>query len=273
MNRPNFATVLLLLSCCVCRLNVVRAQENQRDSRKPSLDSDDVLKRFVDELVVITPGEDKFPRSVKAPSGELRPPVMLRIACYETTQELYQLVMGENPSEWKGPRNSAESMSRVDADRFCSRLTQMLQQKSLIAFSDIVRLPTDVEWEYCCRAGSREPFCFGPLTGSPGLLDQYAWHTGNAAGNDPAVGVLLPNTYGLFDVHGYLWEYVDVADGEGGDAQRPVGWAMGGSWRDPATLLASDSRIPVPRYATSDAIGFRCVVSSHPQQPQNQSDR
>ena len=266
MSRPILAAVLLFVGGFVCQLNVADAQEKKRDTREPSLDNDDILKRFVDELVVITPGKDKFPQSVKLQSVELRPAAGFRIACYETTQELYQLVMQENPSQWKGPRNSAESMSRVDAGRFCGRLARMLQQKSLVEPSEIVRLPTDVEWEYCCRAGSREQFCFGPLTE---MLDQYGWHAGNAAGNDPAVGVLLPNAYGLFDTHGYLWEYVDVDDDAGAENRRPVGWAMGGSWRDPAVLLASDSRIPVPRYATSDAIGFRCVVASRPQQSEN----
>ena len=268
MSPPTSTVLLLLLICCACTLTAAESGDDRRDTRRASRDGDDVLQRFVDELISITPGRNRFPRSVTGSSGALRPPPEFQIARYETTQELYQLAAGTNPSRCKGPRNSAESMSRQDADRFCIELTRLLQQKRLIDSADVVRLPTDVEWEYCCRAGSSKPFCFGSLTDSPELLDKYAWHTGNAAGNDPAVGVLLPNEYGLFDLHGYLWEYVDVEDG-GDNAQQPTGWAMGGSWRDPAVLLASDSRISVPRYAVSDAIGFRCVVSSASSQAQN----
>ena len=256
----------------------VRAQDGDvRDSREPSVDRKDVLERFVGELVQITPGEGDFPESVETSAGELRLAASIRISCYETTQELYQVVTGKNPSRWQGARNSVESVSYQDVERFCTRLTAILRQNKLIDEAASVRLPTDTEWEYCCRGGSVEPFCFGSLTQSPKTLDQYAWHTGNAAGNDPAVGVLLPNSFGLYDVHGYLWEFVAVhkhaKPAEQDDLQRPIAWAMGGSWRDSAVQLAADSKIPVPKYASSDAIGFRCVVSQPPTKPKNLSNQ
>lgn len=233
----------------------------QEDTRQPSANRTATLKRFVAELVEITPGKGTFPESVTTPAGKLSPKAPFRISQYETTQELYQVVMGRNPSRWKGPRNSVEGVTRLEADEFCERLSQLLRQQNLIGDSENVRLPTPTEWEYSCRGGSEKPYCFGDLSGEQ--LDAHAWHTGNAAGNDPAVGVLQPNAFGLFDFHGYLWEFVDDVDGST-DRSRAVAWAMGGSWRDAAPLLSSDSKIPVPEYASSDAIGFRCVVSGPP---------
>lgn len=281
-NRTKMRNSLLLsvLSALfvVCGNSNVRAQDDDiRDTREPSVGSKDILERFIGELVLITPGKGVFPASVETAAGELRLEGSLSISCYETTQELYQVVMGKNPSRWQGPRNSVESVSYQDAERFCDRLTPILRQSNLIDEAANVRLPTDTEWEYCCRGGSAEPFCFGSLADLGKTLDQYAWHTGNAAGNDPAVGVLQPNVFGLYDVHGYLWEFVDahkhVEDAQQKDAPGPVVWAMGGSWRDSAAQLAADSRIPIPKYASSDAVGFRCVVSQPPAKPKNLSNR
>lgn len=101
-------------------------------------------------------------------------------------------------------------------------------------------------------------------------LDQFAWHHGNAAGNDPPVGALQPNGWGLFDMHGYLWEF--TADGWSEDfARAPVdGSAVpakdrivlrGGSWKDGDDGVTSTSRRPYPVTAADDAVGFRCVRS------------
>jgi formylglycine-generating enzyme required for sulfatase activity len=276
--RNSLLLSLLSALFVVCGNSNVRAQDDDiRDTREPSVGSKDILERFIGELVLITPGKGVFPESVETAAGELRLEGGISISCYETTQELYQVVMGKNPSRWQGPRNSVESVSYQDVERFCDRLTAILHQSNLIDEAANVRLPTDSEWEYCCRGGSAEPFCFGSLTDLAKTLDRYAWHTGNAAGNDPAVGVLQPNVFGLYDVHGYLWEFVDtpkhVKAAQQKDAQGPLVWAMGGSWRDSAVQLAADSRIPIPKYASSDAIGFRCVVSRPLTKPKNLSNQ
>jgi formylglycine-generating enzyme required for sulfatase activity len=215
-----------------------------------------------------------------------------RISKYETTQELYEAVTGSNPSRWKGPRNSAESMTILQAEQFCEKLTSLLQEKKLLKPNEKVRLPTEAEWEYCCRAGSKTAYSFGDLATKEGdrenkasILNEYAWHTGNAAGNDPVVGSLKPNPWGLYDMHGYLWEFVsdpfvpqqsDAADSKSKDTdnkntdkedpkkeQNKIARRLvrGGSWRDAYPYLTSDTRMPLPENAINDGIGFRCVIS------------
>ena len=192
---------------------------------------------------------------------------VFRISKFETTQELYQAVMEQNPSRWKGPRNSVENLRFADAEHFCRKLTDLLRDRKLIANTDIVRLPTAVEWEYCCRAGASTQYCFGDTAGTGDgteILDTYAWHTGNAAGNDPAVGILKPNAWGLYDVHGYLWEF--VSDGGASVAEETSEHCdvRGGSWKDKYQRLSSSTYLMIPVEKTDDATGFRCVIARHP---------
>jgi formylglycine-generating enzyme required for sulfatase activity len=179
--------------------------------------------------------------------------------------------MGSNPSRWKGPRNSVEMLSWEEARMFCRRATELMQAAGLIEKEQRIRLPTEAEWEYVARAGTQTRFSFGDEVTS---LDDYAWHTGNAAGNDPPVGAKKPNPWGLYDVHGYLWEWcADAAwhddyrnapgNGsgwdDGGDPQRRV--LRGGSWKDDAELLASSYRRAEAADLRDDAIGLRCVLA------------
>lgn len=192
------------------------------------------------------------------------------IAKYEVTQELYALVTGENPSRWKGPRNSAEMMSWREAVHFCERLSQRMRSKGLIANDQIIRLPTEAEWEYAARAGTLTAYSYGDEVKD---LAAYAWYSGNAAGNDPAVGALKPNPWGLYDVHGYLCEFTAsewsdgvtspsaaqaVSDSGTEDIKIVV---RGGSWKDPAERVTSAARRSLSTSAKDDAVGFRCVLA------------
>ena len=256
---------------------------NAQDTSAKSAGS--ILKRFVDECVIIRPGSDGYSQQFQM-GGHFEDPLALpersvrmsqpfRICKYETTQELYVAVMGNNPSRWKGPRNSVESMSFPDSESFCSKLTISLQNANLIEAQEIVRLPTEAEWEYCCRAGTGTRYSFGDTPGAEtdkdpiaSILNEYAWHTGNAAGNDPAVGILKPNPWGLFDMHGYLWEYVSDPevirksdDRTNPAAQTSTCIIRGGSWKDRASHLTSGARRLVSVNEPSDAVGFRCVIA------------
>ena len=169
------------------------------------------------------------------------------------------------------PKQPAVSMTQYAAKQYTKWLTGITGQQ--------FRLPTEAEWEYCCRAGTDTLYSFGDTTRTQAdaatassILNEYAWHTGNAAGNDPAVGVLKPNPWGLFDMHGYLWEYVsDTYDASPASTPRKATAGAStriirsGSWRDHASHLTSGARLPIPDHVSSDAIGFRCVIAEKPQ--------
>ncbi len=252
-----------------------------------------LLKTFVSELVEITPGRGKFPRSFQMGSAagpQAERPVHrvefayeFAISKYEVPQNLYESVMGANPSRWIGPRNSVERMSWTDANDFCRRMTQLLRDAGLIEAQEEIRLPSEAEWEYCCRAGTTAAYSFGERAQAEGdrdkqasILDNYGWHTGNAAGNDPPVGALKPNPWGLYDMHGYLWEF--VADGWHVDyTGAPIDgspWppkeqgrarvARSGSWRETHDRLRSTSRFQIAPGFRRDDVGFRCVRAAVP---------
>src|SRR5262249_1758127 len=150
-----------LLAACFLGLAVVAAVGDDAPA------ADKVLRRFADEFVTLTPGAGKFPASFRmgspgdAPAAE-KPPVTITftkgasfdVARYEVTQELYVGVMGSNPSKWKGRRNSVEMVSWDEANDFCRKVTQELKKRKLLAEGDVIRLPSEAEWEYACRAGS-----------------------------------------------------------------------------------------------------------------------
>jgi formylglycine-generating enzyme required for sulfatase activity len=255
-----------------------------------------LLETFVDELVEITPGTGRFPTSfqqggdhrLEQPVHEVTLSQSFSISKYEIPQNLYEAVMGANPSRWKGVRNSAESMTFREAVEFCRKLTNRLRNEKLIGDDEIIRLPSESEWEYCCRAGTTTAYSFGEQAQADGdappkatILDQYAWHTGNAAGNDPAVGVLKPNPWGLYDMHGYLWEFcsdewhpdyegaptdgspwVDPKSNPSAEAEPAVRRVLrGGSWKDEFSSLRSSSRRAFGQDSRDDAVGIRCVRS------------
>lgn len=238
-----------------------------------------LLKTFRAEFIAITPGQGMFPATfTMGSSGGIaaeRPPhqVTLRrpfhVARYEVPQDLWEAVMGSNPSRWKGPRNSVEMLSWAEAQEFCRRATTMMRAAGLIDNRQVIRLPSEAEWEYVARAGTTTRYSFGDAAGD---LDAYAWHTGNAAGNDPAVGAKKPNPWGLYDMHGYLWEWcadpwhgnydgapTDGSTWSGGDAQTFV--LRGGSWKETADRLTSSFRHALTKDARDDSVGLRCVMS------------
>jgi formylglycine-generating enzyme required for sulfatase activity len=245
-------------------------------------DSDKLYKTFVDELIAVTPGEGKFPKSytmgssfdgapaAEKPARKVEFAKSFRMAKYEVPQNLYEAVMGANPSRWKGPRNSAEMMNFDDAWEFCKRLTKTLREKKLIKENEVVRLPSEAEWEYCCRAGTDTRWSFGD---DEKMLTDYCWYNGNAAGNDPPVGAKKANAWGFHDMHGYCWEfcrdvwaedYTDApADGSARIAGDPkVRVARGGAWTSKAPQTRSAIRARVTTVHTGADVGFRCVVAT-----------
>ena len=151
---------------------------------------------------------------------------------YPVTQSIYQLVMGKNPSSFKGDDQPVESVSWFHAIEFCNRLSGQaglgpvykIDGKNVEWIEDTTgfRLPTEAEWEYACRAGT---------TGDRyGDLDKIAWYRNNSADTTHSVGQLEPNAWGLYDMLGNVWEWCWDLYKEGG-ANRVH---RGGSWGDGA---------------------------------------
>jgi formylglycine-generating enzyme required for sulfatase activity len=243
----------------------------------PISGKDKILARFVDEMVALTPGTGVFPASFAMGSAAAYPSekpqfkVTLKsdfaIAKYEVTQELYEAIAGKNPSRWKGNRNAVEMVSWDEANEFCRKATEQLRERKLIKETELIRLPSEAEWEYACRAGTKTAYAFGD---DPADLKEYGWYKANSKGEDPPVGKKKPNAWGLHDMHGYVREWCAdswhknyegaPADGSAwtseGEKERVV---RGGSWADEADNARSAFRDHKAANHRSDTVGFRCV--------------
>ena len=240
----------------------------------------ELLKVFRAEFVELTPGTGVFPKVFQMGSiggNKQESPVhavtmrdSFSMAKYEVPQNLWTAVMGQNPSKWTGPRNSVEMLTFEDAQKFCERATELMRTAKLIREDERIRLPTEAEWEYAARAGTATRYSFGD---DPKELGKYAWSTENAKGNDPPVGAKQANPWGLYDMHGYLWEWcLDEwhADYTGAPSDASA-WqtdmklkrrvARSGSWKDPAEKLTSSYRQQFDQGMTDDALGLRCVLA------------
>jgi len=120
------------------------------------------------------------------------------IGIHEVTQQQYEAVIGKNPSHshLKGAARPVETVSWEEAVEFCRKLSEKTGRT--------VRLPTEAEWEYACRAGSTTRFCFGDDEKD---LGKYAWYTDNSEHTTHPVGQKAPNGWGLYDMYGNVWEW------------------------------------------------------------------
>ncbi len=136
----------------------------------------------------------------EAPRHRVRITQPFYMGVCEVTQGEYLYVMGKNPSQFQELRAPVEMVSGDDAKEFCRRLSERPAEK---AAGRVYRLPTEAEWEYACRAGTTTRYNLGD---DPAKLAEYAWVLENAAGRTHPVGQKKPNAWGLFDMHGNVWE-------------------------------------------------------------------
>ena len=116
---------------------------------------------------------------------------------FVVTQAQWQALMGDNPSEFKGPDHPVETVSHDDAGIFIRRLNEKESTRSY-------RLPTEAEWEYAARAGSPHAYCFGPEVSR---LPEYAWFQASSGASTHPVGQRMPNDWGFYDMHGNVHEW------------------------------------------------------------------
>ena len=179
---------------------------------------------------------------------------------YEVTQEQWEAVMGSNPSNFKGPKNPVETGQLGRLPGSSSRSSMRRQAGKAGKFV----LPTEAQWEYACRAGSTTRYCFGD---DEDRLGEYAWYDENSGGKTHPVGEKKPNAWGLYDMHGNVWEWcADWYDGgyyAKSPADDPTGPATGsdrvirgGGWDGPAGNCRSAYRRQPARPGLDD-LGFR----------------
>jgi formylglycine-generating enzyme required for sulfatase activity len=199
------------------------------------------------------------------------------------TQEQYQRVTGINPSEYQqarggGPDYPVEKVSWYDAVAFCKRLSELAEEREA---ERVYRLPTEAEWEYACRAGTTTPFHFGAtLTSDDANFDgRYPYgdvQPGVRVGKTTPAMKYRPNAWGLYDMHGNLWEWCQDWYDSGYYAQSPKKDPQGpeqgtnpvlrgGCWGNPAQECRSAARLGIrPRSFSDPYIGFRVVMQHVP---------
>jgi formylglycine-generating enzyme required for sulfatase activity len=187
------------------------------------------------------------------------------LGTHEVTQAQWQRVLGKNPSLFKGDENRpVERITWDDCQGFCRKMEEKTEQR--------FRLPTEAEWEYSCRAGTTTPFFFGATIST----DQANYHGDYTYGGGTKgvyrkqttpVGQFPPNAWGLYDLHGNLWDWCQDGYGEYNlvDIEDPLNdnktarVLRGGSWGDGPSRCRSAFRNWNAPFDRTDYCGCRLV--------------
>lgn len=180
---------------------------------------------------------------------------------FEVTQSQWVAVMGHNPSKFKGRSNPVDTVSWDDARSFVRKLNQM-------EGTDKYRLPTEAEWEYAARAGTESTYSFGDDVSD---LGGYAWYWDNSGKKTHPVGQKGANAWGLHDMHGNVWEWVQdwygenyYSQGRSTDPQGPSSGDFrvlrGGSWFNFAVSCRTAIRYCYSPDFRDEGRGFRVLL-------------
>ena len=256
-----------------------------------------IRNEFDMDFVYIAPGDFQMGSPLDEPgrqSNETPHRVRLSHGFYimttEVTQGQWMAVMGENPSVFSdcGPNCPVENVSWTDVGRFIARMNNRrktnlehfkqvtpvktdnrltINEKPPAVSSLQYRLPTEAQWEYACRAKTTGWFSF---EGDIAELDEYAWVQGNSGGRTHPVALKKANPFGLYDLHGNVWEWCrdyagpypskPVVDPKG-PARGSFRIARGGSWYYPALEARSANRLYLLPESKSYNVGFRLILS------------
>ena len=193
------------------------------------------------------------------------------LGVYEVTQAQYEKVMGKNLSYFQGAKVGnenadlpVENVSWDEAVKFCKKLSALPEEKKA---GRVYRLPTEAEWEYACRAGSKTAYSFDD---EEGLLPEYGWFSRNSSRRTHTVGLLEPNAWGLHDMHGNVWEwcsdwYEEYPKGAVSDPTGPKEGSYrvlrGGCWGNEAADCRSAFRSGYDPSLRFNGLGFRLALS------------
>ena len=288
-------TLIPLAVACLCCCIQSGAYPKPEDAAKPGDPGNlkEITNSIGMKLVLIPKGTFAMgspPNEVGARDDERQHEVNISLdyylGAYEVTQAQYKKVMGENPSHFQGDNiaerhpqtkrvvkdvdssnHPVETVSWVDAAEFCIRLSALPEEMKA---GRVYRLPTEAEWEYGCRAGSKTAYGYG---NNSHLLGDYAWFEDNSGPKTHAVGQKKPNAWGLYDMHGNVWEWCgdwydatyyaqSPKDNPKGPLSGSIRVGRGGSWINPADLCRSAYRRRRTPGGRDFNLGFR--VSAGP---------
>jgi formylglycine-generating enzyme required for sulfatase activity/serine/threonine protein kinase len=181
------------------------------------------------------------------------------IGKFEITQAQYKKVTGRNPSTYRGNLKPVENVSWYEAKNFCAKLSRLTQKQ--------IRLPSEAEWEYCCRAGTQTPYYWGTMWDS-----SKSWSGVKNTTN--TVGSLTPNRWELYDMSGNVWEWCEDMYDEtfytNSTSKSPKGPSLGasaervyrgGGFSNPVYTCRSANRDFGKPDHTSSNLGFRIVYA------------
>ncbi len=181
----------------------------------------------------------------------------------EVTNAQYERFDPKHERDWPGDDDPVTDLDWDEARAYCDWLTTRGTLR--------VRLPSEAEWEYACRAGSRTEYCFGD---DEARLPEYGWFEANSERRAHAVKTRRANAWGLFDLHGNVWEWCEDWYGPYAEAPRdgrartapgasPGRVSRGGDWRRPAVFCRSASRFRGDPGIRGRSLGFRPAASGH----------
>jgi formylglycine-generating enzyme required for sulfatase activity len=229
---------------------------------KPEL-ARSVTNRIGMEFVLIPAGE--FPMGADNGTDDEKPVHRVRISkpfylgIYEVTQSQWQTIMNNNPSAFQGDSNlPVENVSWDDVQEFLRKLHAREGRTTY-------RLPTEAEWEYAARAGTTTAYSFG---NEASQLGEYAWCAENSGEKTHPVGQKNPNAWGMYDLHGNVWEWVqdwygkyttDTVTDPQGPSSGSLRVFRGGSWRNGARDCRSAHRYYAAPGNRRGTLGFRLL--------------
>ena len=209
--------------------------------------------------MIYVPGGTFMMGSNESDSEKPIHPVTLKpffVGKYPVTQAQWEAIMGNNPSKFKGANRPVETVTWDDAMQCCAKLSQLTGQQ--------YRLLSDAQWEYACRAGSVTKYSFGEI-----IMPALANYDASGIKQTTDVGKYPANAFGLYDMHGNIWEWCEdvwhgnyqgaPADGSawmaGGDLNRHL--IRGGSWYNYVNNLRCAYRYRIDTTLRNHKWGFR----------------